>query len=143
MLYHTHTHTTTRNTHYFDDFLILQYVLLLCNALGTPLESKYINMGQPTSYPPKLLILVFHKTLFISCLVEPRFVALSHTHVVAASKSCLFIWHYRTASRLAVSELTHLSRRGWEGQERSGLIPIPPCSDSTRVLIPIQVDSRG
>jgi WD repeat-containing protein 35 len=70
-----------------------EYVLLLCNALGTPLESKYINM-------------------------EPRFVAISHTHVVAASSSAIFVWHYRTASRLAVSELTHLSRKGWEGQER-------------------------
>ena len=49
---------------------------------------------------------------------EPLFVCVSHTHVVAASHSALYIWHYRTASRLAVTELTHLSRKGWDGQER-------------------------
>jgi WD repeat-containing protein 35 len=70
-----------------------EYALLLCNALGTPLESKYIQ-------------------------IEPLFVCVSHTHVVAASHSALYIWHYRTASRLAVTELTHLSRKGWDGQER-------------------------
>ena len=30
----------------FSFCIYIQYVLLLCNALGTPLESKYINMGE-------------------------------------------------------------------------------------------------
>ena len=49
---------------------------------------------------------------------EPKYVAISHTHVIVASSSAVYIWHYRTASRLAVAELTHLSRKGWDGQER-------------------------
>ena len=38
---------------------------------------------------------------------------------MAASKVALYVWHYRTTSRLAAPELTHVaSRKGREGQDR-------------------------
>jgi len=51
--------------------------------------------------------------------MEPSFVSISHTHIVAASKLAFYVWHYRTTSRLAAPELTHVaSRKGREGQDR-------------------------
>eukprot|EP00056_Hartaetosiga_gracilis_P003229 m.61099 g.61099 ORF g.61099 m.61099 type:complete len:1163 (+) comp11378_c0_seq1:91-3579(+) len=46
-----------------------QYILILCNAIGTPIMSKYID-------------------------VEPVFMEMSKTHVVVASHSCGYIWNF-------------------------------------------------
>ena len=48
------------------------YGLILCNNLGTPVDSKYIN-------------------------IEPAFVAMTSSHVFAASRESCFVWHFRTA----------------------------------------------
>ena len=48
------------------------YGLILCNSIGTPVDSKYIN-------------------------IEPLFVTMTSSHVIAASKESLFVWHFRTA----------------------------------------------
>lgn len=53
-----------------------QCTLLLCDALGTPVDSRHIEM-------------------------EPNFVSLSYTHAVAASSKGLFVWHYRPASSIS------------------------------------------
>uniref|UniRef100_H3CMI1 WD repeat-containing protein 35 n=1 Tax=Tetraodon nigroviridis TaxID=99883 RepID=H3CMI1_TETNG len=46
------------------------YVLILCNAIGTPQETKYID-------------------------IEPLFVTMTKTHVIAASKEAFYVWQYR------------------------------------------------
>lgn len=46
-----------------------QFVLILCNSRGTPVDSKYID-------------------------IEPLFVAMTDTHVVAASRECVYTWAY-------------------------------------------------
>ena len=46
--------------------------LILCNSLGTPVDSKYIN-------------------------IEPSFVTMTSTHVLAASRDAIFVWNFRTA----------------------------------------------
>eukprot|EP00039_Didymoeca_costata_P008719 m.115408 g.115408 ORF g.115408 m.115408 type:complete len:1163 (+) comp14202_c1_seq1:133-3621(+) len=46
-----------------------QHVLILCNAMGTPVDSKYID-------------------------IEPKMVAMSKTHIVAASENCVYTWAY-------------------------------------------------
>ena len=48
-----------------------QYNLLLCNAIGSPLDSKYID-------------------------VKPDFLCITAHHVVAASADFVYVWHYRT-----------------------------------------------
>lgn len=48
-----------------------QHILILCNSIGTPIESKYVE-------------------------IEPEFWAMSATHVVVASKSHFYIWNYYT-----------------------------------------------
>jgi WD repeat-containing protein 35 len=71
-----------------------QYILILCNAIGSPVDSKYID-------------------------VRPDFVTMTPYHIVVASTDTLYIWQYRTA----VSKLTSLdagapSLRRKEGRER-------------------------
>lgn len=72
-----------------------QYAVLLCNSLGTPMDTRYIEL-------------------------EPSYVTISHTHILVGSKTVCYIWHYRSASsKMGVSELTHiLSRKGKESQDR-------------------------
>ena len=47
-----------------------QYVLVLCNSIGTPLDSKYLEF-------------------------EPLFVSMSHTHIVAACREAFYTWQYK------------------------------------------------
>ena len=44
---------------------------MLCNAVGCPLEEKTIT-------------------------IEPKYVAMSETHVVIANSECVYYWYYRT-----------------------------------------------
>ena len=55
-----------------NDDNINPYGLILCNSLGTPVDSKYIN-------------------------IEPTFITMTSTHVFAASRESCFAWHFRTA----------------------------------------------
>lgn len=49
-----------------------QYILILCNAIGSPVDSKYID-------------------------IQPIYLALSPYHVVVASTETVHVWQYRTA----------------------------------------------
>jgi len=51
--------------------LLQQYALVLCNSIGTPLESKYID-------------------------IEPLFWCMNSTHVVVASRSYFYLWNYQS-----------------------------------------------
>lgn len=55
-----------------------QHVLILCNAMGTPVDSKYIDM-------------------------EPTYIKMSKTHVVAASRNCIYIWNYHSSKEASKS----------------------------------------
>ena len=82
-----------------------------------------------TTFPPSTFSLSFSpfhlspsSSLPPSLPPEPSFISISHTHIVAASKTAFYVWHYRTTSRLAAPELTHItSRKGREGQDRWAL----------------------
>ena len=101
-----------------------QCTLLLCNALGTPIDSRYIEMGKlilDLISPQVRKSFSFFSSHSISPFLpaEPSFISISHTHIVAASKTAFYVWHYRTTSRLAAPELTHVtSRKGRDGQDR-------------------------
>ena len=70
-----------------------QFILILCNAIGSPVDSKYID-------------------------VEPLQMTMTQTHVIVASTDVIYAWQYRTmVSKLtSVSEGTGLRRQG--GRER-------------------------
>ncbi|NXR71104.1 WDR35 protein, partial [Pycnonotus jocosus] len=70
-----------------------QYVLVLCNSIGTPLDPKYID-------------------------IEPLFVTMTKTHVIAASREAFYVWQYRVAKKLTAMEINQLSRSRKEGRER-------------------------
>lgn len=49
-----------------------QFVLILCNAMGTPVDSKYID-------------------------IEPVLLKMTKTHVIAASENCVYVWAYKSS----------------------------------------------
>ncbi|XP_033861234.1 WD repeat-containing protein 35 isoform X1 [Acipenser ruthenus] len=69
------------------------YMLVLCNSIGTPLDSKYID-------------------------IDPLFVTMTKTHVIAASKEAFYTWQYRVAKKLTAMEINQVSRTRKEGRER-------------------------
>ncbi|XP_077008272.1 WD repeat-containing protein 35 isoform X1 [Tamandua tetradactyla] len=70
-----------------------QFVLVLCNSIGTPLDPKYID-------------------------IVPLFVAMTKTHVIAASKEAFYTWQYRVAKKLTALEINQITRSRKEGRER-------------------------
>uniref|UniRef100_A0A8C8VI53 WD repeat-containing protein 35 n=1 Tax=Pelusios castaneus TaxID=367368 RepID=A0A8C8VI53_9SAUR len=99
-----------------------QYVLVLCNSIGTPLDPKYIDIG-------------------------PLFVTMTKTHVIAASKEAFYIWQYRVAKKLTAMEINQVARTRKEGRERIYHIDETPSGTSDGMLDyskAIQVrDTRG
>ncbi|KAF4527968.1 hypothetical protein B566_EDAN014960 [Ephemera danica] len=57
-----------------------RYGLILCNAIGTPVDTKYID-------------------------VEPVWITMNSTHVIAASKEYFFVWHFRTPKSRSTLEI--------------------------------------
>ncbi|XP_072811114.1 WD repeat-containing protein 35-like [Vicugna pacos] len=70
-----------------------QFVLVLCNSIGTPLDPKYID-------------------------IVPLFVTMTKTHVIAASKEAFYTWQYRVAKKLTALEINQITRSRKEGRER-------------------------
>ena len=88
-----------------------QYALLLCNAIGTPLDSKYVD-------------------------VEPTYLSVTPYHVVAASHSFVYVWQYRTLmSKLTSVDLGTGSLRRKEGRERCFYIDDSPSAQQSENAI--------
>ena len=49
-----------------------EYILILCNAIGSPVDSKYIE-------------------------VEPKYLTITNYHVIAASDEVVYVWQFRTS----------------------------------------------
>ncbi|MCI4376852.1 hypothetical protein PGIGA_G00193590 [Pangasianodon gigas] len=75
------------------DTTTAMYVLVLCNSIGTPLDSKYID-------------------------IDPLFVTMTKTHVIAASKEAFYVWQYRVAKKLTALEINQVAKTRKEGRER-------------------------
>ncbi|XP_075964142.1 WD repeat-containing protein 35 [Anarhichas minor] len=82
-----------------------RYVLILCNSIGTPLDSKYID-------------------------IDPLFVTMTKTHVIAASKEAFYLWQYRVAKKLTALEINQVTRTKKEGRERVYHIDSSPSAAS-------------
>ncbi|XP_030213023.1 WD repeat-containing protein 35 isoform X1 [Gadus morhua] len=80
-----------------------RYVLVLCNSIGTPLDSKYID-------------------------IDPLYVTMTKTHVIAASKEAFYTWQYRVAKKLTALEINQVTRTRKEGRERLYHIDNAPSS---------------
>jgi WD repeat-containing protein 35 len=63
-----------------------QYILILCNAIGTPVDSKYTSIKFNFSEN------------FVICFtaVEPQVIAMTKFHVAVASEEFLYVWQYRS-----------------------------------------------
>ncbi|ELK27435.1 PREDICTED: WD repeat-containing protein 35 isoform X2 [Myotis davidii] len=86
-----------------------QFVLVLCNSIGTPLDPKYID-------------------------IVPLFVAMTKTHVIAASKEAFYIWQYRVSKKLTALEINQMTRSRKEGRERIYHIDDSPSGSVDGVL---------
>ncbi|KAL6750533.1 intraflagellar transport protein [Haematococcus lacustris] len=79
----------------FGDFCVLatkgentgEFILILCNAIGSPVDSKYIE-------------------------VEPKFLTITNYHVVAASDEAVYVWQFRTSfSKILSTDVSGVKRR--------------------------------
>uniref|UniRef100_A0A8I5QZ86 WD repeat-containing protein 35 n=1 Tax=Papio anubis TaxID=9555 RepID=A0A8I5QZ86_PAPAN len=86
-----------------------QFVLVLCNSIGTPLDPKYID-------------------------IVPLFVAMTKTHVIAASKEAFYTWQYRVAKKLTALEINQITRSRKEGRERIYHVDDTPSGSMDGVL---------
>lgn len=70
-----------------------QHIIILCNAIGTPVDSKTTE-------------------------VEPRHIVMTPSHVCVASDSHVYIWQYRLANPTDSRGLIGTSLLRKEGKER-------------------------
>ncbi|MPC30130.1 WD repeat-containing protein 35 [Portunus trituberculatus] len=68
-----------------------QFGLIICNAIGTPVDSKYID-------------------------IEPHYLTMTSSYVFAASKENFYLWHFKTPKAHSSTEL--ISAGKLERQER-------------------------
>lgn len=61
-----------------------EHILILCNAIGSPVDSKYIE-------------------------VEPKYLAITNYHVIAANDEVVYVWQFRTSFSKARSSRTGLT----------------------------------
>jgi len=81
-------------TRFDDSAASNQHVLILCNDIGSPLDTKYIDF-------------------------EPTFLCITAYHVIAASADFVYVWQYRTLmSKLTSVDSGTGSLRRREGRER-------------------------
>eukprot|EP00741_Cyanophora_paradoxa_P024440 tig00022075_g23597.t1 len=88
-----------------------QHILILCNAIGSPVDSKYID-------------------------VEPIYISMTPYHVTVASEDTVYVWQYRTVLSKLTSVDNSVSGAGAalrrkEGRERVFHIDDVPSSSST------------
>jgi WD repeat-containing protein 35 len=78
-----------------------QYIVILCNAVGCPIENKYIT-------------------------IEPKFVAMSKTHIIIACDDVVYYWQYRSQhSKLTTLEQEKKKKSGKENAFHIEEIPNP------------------
>ena len=78
-----------------------QWVVILCNAVGCPIESKTIT-------------------------IEPRFVTMNKTHIIIASEDVVYYWQYRqNNSKLTTLEQEKKKKAGKENVFHIEEIPNP------------------
>ncbi|XP_053382408.1 WD repeat-containing protein 35-like isoform X3 [Mercenaria mercenaria] len=71
------------------DELTNQYVLVLCNSIGTPLDSKYIEM-------------------------DPVYLTMTKTHIIAASREAFYTWQFKNPKKLSTLEVAGRRKTGAE-----------------------------
>eukprot|EP00658_Telonema_sp_P-2_P057526 TRINITY_DN4596_c0_g6_i3.p1 TRINITY_DN4596_c0_g6~~TRINITY_DN4596_c0_g6_i3.p1 ORF type:complete len:1179 (-),score=268.48 TRINITY_DN4596_c0_g6_i3:50-3586(-) len=90
-----------------------QYILIVCNAIGSPINSKYLDF-------------------------EPTHLAMSEQHVVASSAQIVYIWQYasKMTSKVPSDSAMHQLRRkdGRERQFHIDDIPSQAMCDTTQLM---------
>ena len=71
----------------------LKYGMMLCNAIGTPVDSRHTD-------------------------VELRFVTMTKTHVFAASRESFFVWHYHTPKGISARDMASTQSDDQRSKER-------------------------
>ncbi|CAG5134548.1 unnamed protein product, partial [Candidula unifasciata] len=66
-----------------------QYVLVLCNSIGTPLDSKYIEM-------------------------EPVYLCMTKSQIICASREAFYCWQFKNPKKLATLEIASKRKAGSE-----------------------------
>ncbi|CAG2226168.1 IFT121 [Mytilus edulis] len=66
-----------------------QYVLVLCNSIGTPLDSKYVE-------------------------IDPVYLTMTKTHIITGSKEAFYTWQFKNPKKLSTLEVAGRRRTGTE-----------------------------
>ncbi|XP_032149939.1 WD repeat-containing protein 35 isoform X2 [Sapajus apella] len=109
-----------------------QFVLVLCNSIGTPLDPKYIDIEALKKNFMDYYGSVVYGALLCSTL--PLFVAMTKTHVIAASKEAFYTWQYHVAKKLTAVEINQITRSRKEGRERIYHVDDTPSGSMDGVL---------
>ena len=64
-------------------------MLVLCNSIGTPLDSKYID-------------------------IDPVYVCMTKTHIIAASKEAFYQWQFKNPRKVMGMEVAGKKKAGVE-----------------------------
>lgn len=72
-----------------SDVLLLQFALQLYNNIGTVIEAKYIEL-------------------------EPVFLTMTKTHVVASSREAFYTWQFKNPKKFANIEISGKRKAGME-----------------------------
>ena len=64
-------------------------MIILCNSIGTPLDSKYIDLA-------------------------PAYVAMTASHVVVASRQAFYMWQFKNVKQRAIMDVSSRLKAGTE-----------------------------
>ena len=96
-----------------------QYIVILCNAVGCPIENKYIT-------------------------IEPKFVSMNKTHIIIACDDVVYYWQYRSQhSKLTTLEQEKKKKSGKENAFHIEEIPNPNLDTSLNIITGIAMSGSN
>jgi WD repeat-containing protein 35 len=96
-----------------------QFALIVCNAIGSPVDSRYVD-------------------------IEPLFLAMTSTHVVAASHEAVYVWQYKQGKVAAAGSSAAQALIQQEREKQEGKTGAPrKAGDVTEVLFHIDDGPQG
>lgn len=99
----------------FDSFFISETVCeVYCLKWGVECSAHWI----PLQHKHSAILCNCNLIVLMLFLIVPLFVAMTKTHVIAASKEAFYTWQYRVAKKLTALEINQITRSRKEGRER-------------------------
>jgi len=93
-------------------------VIYLCNSIGTPLDSKYIDLA-------------------------PSYVAMTTSHVVVASTEAFYMWQFKNVKQRAIMDVSTRMKAGMEKLVMAVSLSMwAPVNQSISLIATLRPESR-